>query len=217
MKWSPIMCLTTDGMALTHVEQVAALCRAGATLIQLRMKRASDTEIRSVINQCLPICRRAGSRLIINDHFDAALKGGADGVHLGRHDLSWEDARECAGDDFIIGGTVNTEEDACRADAAAVLNYVGVGPYRFTRTKEKLAAVLEKDDWQRIQSHLGDMPVYAIGGICLEDLSTIQSIGVSGVAVCASLISDKESTLIENYRNFATAWMRTSGAIMTEQ
>ncbi|MFH1008780.1 MAG: thiamine phosphate synthase [Candidatus Latescibacterota bacterium] len=199
-----IQCLTADGLNLSHEAQVQALCAAGAKWIQLRMKQATDDEVAAVAEACLPVCRHAGCRLIVDDRVESALRVGADGVHLGKRDMAWADARKILGGQRILGGTVNSPTDARAAVASGVLDYVGVGPFRYTRTKEHLAPVLTQEDWLTILTILGPMPAYAIGGIQAGDLGAIRKLGASGVAVCSGLY--KELNIAENYRIYAKAW-----------
>ncbi|MGC6456167.1 MAG: thiamine phosphate synthase [Coraliomargaritaceae bacterium] len=211
MKLPSIQCLTADGLALSHAEQVRAFCQAGAKMIQLRMKQADAQEVVRVVRDCLPACRQADCLLIVNDHLEAALESGADGVHLGKNDLPWEAAREQSSSGFLIGGTVNSLVDAKRASACAVLDYAGVGPYRFTHTKACLADVLKREDWQSIVHELGVLPSFAIGGIGLGDLASVSALGVHGVAVCSSVVCDEPTLLIKNYRSLATGWETEKG------
>ncbi len=204
MKYPPIQCLTLDGISMSHAEQVHALCLAGARWIQLRMKDASDAEAESVAAACLSICREVGCRLIINDRVELALRVGVDGVHLGSLDMPWAQARSLAGDDFIIGGTVNSVADAEAAVESGVLDYVGVGPYRFTSTKKNLAPVLSREDWGAIISVLGDLPAYAIGGIDAESMPDIRSLGVTGVALSSGMY--RYADISGNYRQLIHAW-----------
>ena len=216
MRLPSIQCLTTDGLARSHVEQARALCEAGAKMIQLRMKQARTPEIVNVVRDCLPVCREADCLLIVNDDIEAALEAGADGVHLGKKDLPWVSARKLAGSGFLIGGTVNCLEDAKLAVSCGVLDYVGVGPYRFTRTKECLADLLRVEDWQAILLELGDLPSYAIGGIGLEDLASVSALRPNGVAVCSSVVCDEPNKIIENYQSLANAWEQTKGMNLCE-
>jgi thiamine-phosphate pyrophosphorylase len=199
-----IQCLTLDGIELGHEAQVSALCAAGAKWIQLRFKEATDDAVAVVAEACLPVCRERGVRLIINDRMHVAMQVGADGVHLGKLDMAWAEARALVGPDFIIGGTVNSAADAMRASSPGLLDYVGVGPYRFTQTKKNLAPILSNGEWQEILRILGPIPSYAIGGIQVEDLPVIRERGLTGVAVCSGLYRDAKVT--ENYRAFLSAW-----------
>lgn len=200
----PIQCLTQDGIGLSHAAQVLALCTAGAKWVQLRCKGATDSEVEKVARACLPLCRSHGARLIINDRIELARRIGADGVHLGKLDMPWAEARALVGDDFIIGGTVNSVADAEVAVASGALDYVGVGPYRYTTTKQKLASVLSLDQWQEIVSVLGPLPSYGIGGIQVGDLAHLRSLGLSGIAVCSGLFLNHEVS--RNYQHYLGAW-----------
>jgi thiamine-phosphate diphosphorylase len=206
MIYPPIQCLTIDGIALSHVEQVRALCGAGAEWIQLRMKDSPDERVEAVARECVSICRVCDCRFIVNDRMEVALRIGADGVHLGKLDMAWGAAREMAGTDFIIGGTVNSIADAKQAVASGVLNYVGVGPYQFTRTKQNLAPVLRREEWAAILFELGDLPSSAIGGIDAQQLPAVQQLGVTGVALSSCLY--RNELIAENYHRLLALWSR---------
>ena len=108
MNWPNFMCLTTDGLERSHSEQVQALCSAGVDWVQLRSKTLSDAALEPIAFECLIRCREVGASFVLNDRLELALKIGADGVHLGKQDTPWEAARERAGEEFIIGGTINS-------------------------------------------------------------------------------------------------------------
>ena len=201
MNWPTYMCLTTDGSERPHTDQVQALCSAGVDWVQLRAKEMSDQELESIAFECMIRCREIGSTFVLNDRLDLALRLGADGVHLGKLDTPWAEARERAGAGFLIGGTVNSVDDAERAVASGVLDYVGVGPLKFTHTKKNLAPVLVESDWRAILETLGDLPSYAIGGIEPADIPEVLALGVTGAAICSVLyrkpnVSDIYQTLL---------------------
>ncbi|MDQ8194868.1 thiamine phosphate synthase [Coraliomargarita sp. SDUM461004] len=187
MNWPKYMCLTIDGIERSHTEQVQALCAAGVDWVQLRSKELSDAQLEPIAFECMIRCREIGSTFILNDRLDLALKLGADGVHLGKLDTPWADARARAGADFLIGGTVNSVADAEMVVAAGVLDYVGVGPFKFTHTKKNLAPVLTPADWLAILAVLGELPSYAIGGIEPTDIKELLALGVTGAAICSVL------------------------------
>ena len=220
MKWPKLMCLTEGSIELSYTDQVRSLCEAGADWIQLRIKSISDTELEPSASICLALCRETGCRLILNDRLDLALKIGADGVHLGKQDTPWKEARQRVGSEFIIGGTVNSPSDARDAVASEALDYAGVGPFKWTATKKNLASVLTEDDWREILEILGELPVYAIGGIeaanlkalCRLGLSVRRS-GLSGAAVCSVLyrtpgVHENYHGLLNTYENEITCHSR---------
>lgn len=203
MNWPSIMCLTDDRID-SHTNQVQALCFAGVSWVQLRSKEMSDVELEPIAFECLIRCREVGATFVLNDRLDLALKIGADGVHLGKNDTPWKEARQVAGSGFLIGGTVNSMQDAELVVRSDVLDYVGIGPFKFTQTKKKLAPVLCDSDWPEILEILGGIPSYAIGGIESGDLKKVRSFGVNGVAICSALYSG--SGVSENYDKLLKAY-----------
>ncbi len=202
----PIMCLTREGGASGPVEQARLLCEAGARWVQLRMKEAMPEAWLSTAKQVVGVCHDFGALCIVNDSVLIAIASGADGVHLGRHDMDWGHARRMLGQKKLMGGTVNDEEDAARAVASGSLDYAGVGPLRFTGTKQKLAPLLGAEGIGRLIERLGGLPAWAIGGVRPEDLPALRATGASGVAVCAALYG--EPSVKSNYDAFAKAWER---------
>jgi thiamine-phosphate pyrophosphorylase len=204
----PVMCLTLDGLPLSHVEQTRQLCAAGARWIQLRMKHAAPEAWLAAARAVVAVCRAHDAVCIVNDSVDVTLAAGADGVHLGSLDLDWREARARLGPQKILGGTVNNLADAARARAAGGLDYVGVGPLRFTSTKQKLAPVLGLAGVSELVAALGALPAWVIGGVGPDDLPALRAAGAAGAAVSSALFRDGRVT--ENVRAFHAAWSAQS-------
>jgi thiamine-phosphate pyrophosphorylase len=200
----PVMCITQDGLPLTPAAQVARLCAAGARWIQLRMKNAAPDSWLATAREVVAICHAHGALCIVNDNVDIALAAGADGVHLGKFDLDCREARRRLGPLCLIGGTVNNVDEADLALAAGCLDYVGVGPLRFTTTKQKLSPVLGLDGVIACIVRLDGLPAWAIGGVEATDLPSLRAVGAAGVAVSGALF--RQDKIEENYRAFAVAW-----------
>jgi thiamine-phosphate pyrophosphorylase len=204
----PVMALTQDGLALSHADQARALAAGGARWVQLRMKGAAPDIWLATAREVVDICHEAGALCTINDSVDIALASGADGVHLGSLDEGWTAARRRLGPDHILGGTVNHALDANRAAAARVLDYVGVGPLRFTATKQKLAPVLGATGIAALLPLLDGVPAWAIGGVLPADLSALRVAGLSGVAISAPLFASPD--VAGNHAAFVDAWHSAS-------
>lgn len=198
------MCLTQDGLPLSHAEQAERLCAAGARWIQLRMKAATRDAWLTTARAVVAICRAHGAVCIVNDDVEIALASGAHGVHLGKLDLDWHEARRRLGPGKILGGTVNNSADAARATAADCLDYVGVGPWRFTSNKKNLAPVLGPEGVRTLVAQLGALPAWAIGGLNASDLPAVRATGAAGAAVSSALYRD--GRVEDNYRALAAAW-----------
>lgn len=204
------MCLTQDGLAWSHAEQAERLCSAGARWIQLRMKGAEADVWLKTACEVVAISRRHGATIIVNDSVDVALASGADGVHLGKLDLAWREARASLGVSRLLGGTVNNSADAERACAPGCLDYVGVGPWRFTRNKQNLAPVLGTEGIRPLLEQLGALPAWLIGGVEADDLPLIRALGVTGAAVSSALY--REGRIEENFRRMQRSWENAAAA-----
>lgn len=198
------MCLTMDGLPLSHAEQARALVAAGAEWIQLRVKNTAPDAWLAIAREVVAIGHEGGAIVTINDSVEIALASEADGVHLGKLDEDWIAARAKLGNDRILGGTVNNADDARRAAASHVLDYVGIGPLRFTTTKQKLAPVLGLDGIAELLPLLDGLPAWAIGGVLPVDLPAIRAARLAGVAVSSSLYTNNQVSA--NHAAFAAAW-----------
>ena len=118
-----------------------AVLRGGCKWVQLRMKDASDEEFLAVGRKLAELCRSFGARLILDDRVRLVEEIGADGVHVGKNDMPVDEVRRLLGPGCIVGATANSFEDIAAA-AARGADYIGLGPFRFTRTKQKLSPIL---------------------------------------------------------------------------
>ena len=99
----------------TDLDEVRMALQGGCRWIQLRMKGATDDEVLSVGREAVRLCHHQHATLILDDRVALCPLIGADGVHLGRRDMPVAEARKILGPHAIIGATVNTVEDLCRA------------------------------------------------------------------------------------------------------
>ena len=177
--------ITQDVPGKTHADLCQEACEAGVKWVQLRLKGADESTWLREAEQCSAICKDHGAQLVINDRIDIARRFSADGIHLGKQDEHPKIAREQLGDAHIIGGTCNTIDDALRIHDH--VDYLGVGPFRFTSTKSNLSPVLGLNGYKRFIADLSSRgihtPVIAIGGILLEDVDNLMETGVFGIAV----------------------------------
>lgn len=163
----------------------------GIKWVQIRWKNAPENKLISLCEISKQLCLEYQSACIINDHVQLAKNIDADGVHLGLNDGSVEEARLILGKNKIIGGTANTLSDVLQRINESC-DYIGLGPLRFTSTKEKLSPILGFEGYQEIISHLQEKSteipkIFAIGGVTLEDLILLQQIGIYGVSVSGQI------------------------------
>lgn len=169
------------------IDQVRKALAGGVRWIQLRMKDTTTDEIKSVASVVVPMCHETDATIIVDDHVELVEACGFDGVHLGKYDMNPHQARGILGADRIIGFTVNNAGDAMLAKTYPI-DYVGVGPFRFTNTKKNLAGILGIDGISEIIKILGvEIPSVIIGGITVEDIAVVKSAGACGVAVSGAI------------------------------
>lgn len=191
--------ITQDIPNFTHYELAEEACKGAADWIQLRVKKSSYNEWEELAFKTKEVCKTYNAKLIINDNVDIAKTVSADGVHLGKNDMSPVEARKILGNNFIIGGTANTFEDVERLSLTGV-DYIGVGPFRYTTTKEKLSPILGLDGYQSILNKCSDedikIPIIAIGGIRPDDISSLLQTGIFGIAVSSAINLAKDKALM---------------------
>lgn len=163
----------------------------GCSWIQLRMKDATDDEVRPIALRIQTLCRSCQAIFILDDRVELAKEIGADGVHLGKNDMPIAEARHLLPRPFIIGGTANTFEDI-KLHYEAGADYIGCGPFRFTTTKKKLSPVLGYEGYRNILERMKEagicIPVVGIGGITYNDIPELLKTGLDGIALSGSIL-----------------------------
>ena len=94
-----------------YLDGIREALAGGCKWIQLRMKDATDEEVRPVALKVKEWCKEQNATFLIDDRVQLVKELQVDGVHLGKNDMPIAEARKILGDDFIIGGTANTFED----------------------------------------------------------------------------------------------------------
>ncbi|MDR7813567.1 thiamine phosphate synthase [Lacrimispora sp.] len=175
----------------TLTEQIEEALCAGVTLLQLREK---SMDKRAFLEEALLIrelTRHYGIPLIINDDVEIALKCGADGVHVGQDDLSPLEVRRLIGPDRILGVTARNVSQAKKAymDGA---DYIGSGAIFPSPTKKDAIPLTLKQLTAICRSV--PIPVTAIGGITVENVSSLKGTGVAGASVVSGIFGQKDIT-----------------------
>lgn len=173
-----VMCLVSSRNDLSILP---ALVSVGVDSFQVRDKALGDRALVDLTRQVL----ETPATVIVNDRLDVALAAGADGVHLGASDLQIADARLLA-PKLLIGATCRSRREIeAAADAGA--DYAGFGPIFPTSSKAGLPDPLGPSS---LEGALGLLPVLAIGGITLENVSELPR-GM-GIAVIGGIWSQRD-------------------------
>ncbi|MDE6010183.1 MAG: thiamine phosphate synthase [Muribaculaceae bacterium] len=173
-------------------DQVKAVLEGGCRWIQLRMKDATHDEVMEMAKQIKPLTDEKEAFLIINDYVDICRDVNCTGVHLGKTDMLPSKARLELGPLAVIGVTANTFADI-EAVRALDIDYIGMGPFAATSTKENLAPILGFDGISELCNQMNKAEIniahVAVGGVKLEDVQQLLASGCDGIAVSDAIAS----------------------------
>jgi thiamine-phosphate pyrophosphorylase len=168
------------------VEVLTAAAGAGASLFQYRNKTASMQEAYVEALALRQVAAKAGVLFIVNDRCDLALAVDADGVHLGQGDLPLDLARNVLGPDKLIGISTHNP-DQVREATAGKPDYLGFGPIFKPGSKQDHDPVVGLEGLRAMRS-LTSLPVFAIGGIQIDQAGEVMRAGAHGVAIIAAIL-----------------------------
>lgn len=178
-------------------EMVDHVLLGGARLVQYRNK-AADCQLRLIQSSAISrLCKSYGVPLIINDHLDLALEIDADGLHVGRDDISVMEARRVMGKEKLIGVSCYNQLNLALSAEKAGANYVAFGAFfpSITKTDAARASISLLDEAKRKLS----VPVVAIGGINLGNADELTMNGCDAIAVSHGLFNAHDLKLTAYY------------------
>ena len=172
---------------LSLKEQVEEALKGGATMVQLREKELDKGNFEEVLRTAWDIRRITEDYnvpLMIDDNLELALACRADGLHVGQNDMEASEARRLLGPDRILGVTAKTVDQARKAQAAGA-DYLGSGAIFGTSTKAD-ARPMTMETLNAICDCV-DIPVVAIGGICLDNIGRLAGSHAAGAAIVSGI------------------------------
>ncbi len=173
----------------SHIEVASQAIRGGAKVIQLRDKMHNKRELLPVAQGLRTLCAEQGVLFIMNDYLDVALAVDADGLHVGQDDLPVKVARRLLPIDKILGGSVRTVAEATAAQSEGA-DYIAAGAMYATPSKE-MAEVVGPERLKEIQQVV-TLPLVAIGGINIDNLSEVLAAGADSVAVISAVLGAED-------------------------
>lgn len=178
----------TDTAQLCMMIQQALL--AGVRYVQYRNKTA-DFRLRLIQASALSqLCKQHGAIIIINDHYDLAIEVDADGLHVGREDITIIEARRYLGQSKIIGvSCYNHLELALEAERQGA-DYVAFGAFFNSKTKTNTLSAstgLLSEAKKKLS-----VPIIGIGGITLANAASLIRYGIDSIAVCDGIFGSED-------------------------
>ena len=189
---------------------VLRIVGAGARVIQLRMKNASDFDIARDVERAKNFCEAAGAQLVVNDFWRAAIDAGCDYLHLGQGDLDTADMKAIRKAGLRVGVSTHDHAELERA-LSFDPDYVALGPIYPTLLKEMPWAPqgLERiGEWRKL---IGGRPLVAIGGLTIDRAMLCLAAGADSVAVVTDIVRAK------NPEEQTKAWIEATRLAATDQ
>ncbi len=164
---------------------VEAVLAGGATALQLRLKHTGDRDALALVRWAVERTRRAGAVLIVNDRFDLADLGAADGVHLGQDDLAPERIPAALRERLLVGLSTHSL-DQVHQSRQRPIDYIGFGPVFGTASKQSEWKPRGSDMLAEAVKRAG-RPVVAIGGIDAGNAAEVSRAGAAAAAVISAI------------------------------
>ncbi len=170
-------------------EMARGAIAGGAEAIQIREKALPDDQFLAIAAELRELTDETGRLLLVNDRPDIAAIVGADGVHLGQHDLPIAETRRLLRPGAIVGRSCH-EIGQVKAAVNEGADYISFGPIFATATKDagppvgpELLAAAAKET---------SLPIVPIGGINSQNVSALVAAGAKRVAVCSAVCSAED-------------------------
>jgi len=173
---------------LTWVER---LTRLGAGTVQLRVKDLAPPAAFALVRDALAVTKGTGTKLVVNDYWQAAIDAGAQHLHLGQEDLADADVKAIRRAGLTLGLSTHDDaelDNALRHDP----DYVALGPIFPTTLKAMRFAPQGLDRIGLWKIRIGHIPLVAIGGITLEQAPAVFKAGADSIAVVSDITRNSD-------------------------
>ncbi|MCT4615629.1 MAG: thiamine phosphate synthase [Marinifilaceae bacterium] len=198
MKKPYLQYISQDNKNISHSMQAKLVFERGIEWVQIRMKNKSESDICIELEKAMKYAQQYDGKIIINDNVKLAKQFKTHGLHLGMKDTPVDKARQILSQDIIIGGTANNLDDV-KLQIERGADYIGLGPYRYTKTKKNLSPIIQPSQYNEIVDYMNfnnyEVPLIAVGGINYDDITQIINIGLSGAAISGYILKKIENTL----------------------
>ena len=177
------LCYITDRLALGAKPLMPLIqdsVRSAVDLIQIREKDLAARPLAELVRAAVECARGTLTRVVVNDRLDVALAVGAHGVHLGTQSLPALAVRRWVPDNFLIGVSCHSIEEALAAEAAEA-DYIVLGPIFATLSKLAYGLPLGLGKLREVAARV-QVPLLALGGMDIQRVKPCLAAGATGIA-----------------------------------
>jgi thiamine-phosphate pyrophosphorylase len=163
------------------LQLIEAAAAAKIDLIQVREKNLTTKVLYELVGQAAEITHSGATKLLVNDRADVAWSAGAHGVHLTAHSLPASVVRQSFGNDFLIGVSTHSLNEAQSAQIEHA-DFAVFGPVFQTPSKERYGTPVGLEQLKQVCSELKPFPILAIGGVAEDNFADCLRAGAQGIA-----------------------------------
>ena len=168
------------------VKWLRRLVGCGVGTVQLRAKDLAPADALALVREALAATQGTATKLVVNDHWQAAIEAKAQHVHLGQEDLAEADVKAIRAAGLTLGLSTHDETELETALRHAP-DYVALGPIYPTTLKAMRFAPQGTPRIAEWKKRVGNIPLVAIGGIRLEQAAEIYAAGADSIAVVSDV------------------------------
>jgi thiamine-phosphate pyrophosphorylase len=179
----PLAYYITDrqSCSLPILQQIQRAIDASVDLIQIREKDLATRPLLELAERALELAKGSCSKILINDRLDIALAASLDGIQLGHHSVATRTVLKRVRDlDLLIGASVHSIDEVLLA-ATEGASFVTFGPIFTTPSKSAYGPPLGLELLAMVCQRVS-IPVFALGGIDLENYRSSLAAGAAGIA-----------------------------------
>jgi thiamine-phosphate pyrophosphorylase len=163
------------------LQLIQSAVAARIDLVQIREKNLSASVLYQLAASAARITKGSATKLLVNDRSDIASAAGADGVHLTTTSLPTSAVRQAFGDEFLIGVSTHSLEEASLAHRSGA-DFVVFGPVFATSSKNEYGKPAGLTNLTRVSNQLAPFPVLALGGVAMDNAADCMQAGAGGIA-----------------------------------
>lgn len=160
---------------------IESATKARVALVQIREKALTARALFQLASRASQLTRGSETRVLVNDRADIARASGCDGVHLSTRSLDASVVRRAFGEEFLVGVSAHTREEA-RAAREGGADFAVFGPVFDTPSKRAYGPPVGLEALKEIARSLSPFPLVALGGVTEENAGACLAAGAEGVA-----------------------------------
>jgi len=178
-----------DDYSCTFIEQLSKYISAGIKLIQFRSKKSPPEDNKELILEINKLCRHSAAKLLINSSVEFAKQLGVAGVHLNSERLMQLKERP-KGEEFLVAASCHNQYELQHAIRTGV-DFCVLSQIRGSKGESR-NNILGWDKFAGMTAEV-PVPVYALGGIQLDELVTARNNSAQGIALISDVWSRSDS------------------------